>query len=171
MSELKVLYTREQINEAIAKIAKQIDEDYKGKEVTLITVLNGAMFFSVELALNIKMDVQMDTIEASSYGSSTVSSGKVRILKDVTKCVENKHVIIVEDIVDTGITMNHLINHLSSKNPASIRTASLLDKPSRRKVPVSVDYLGYAIEDYFVVGYGLDYDEKYRNLSYIGYFI
>ena len=147
----EILLTEEQIQKRVAELGRQITEDYAGKEVVLVGVLKGAIVFFTDLARQIQGDIKMDFISCSSYGSSTVSSGVVRILKDLDRPVEGKHVIVVEDIVDTGTTLSYLLN-----------------KPDRRKVDVHVDYEGFVIPDEFVIGYGLDFDEKYRHLPYIG---
>ena len=164
----ELLLSEEQIQKRVAELGRQITEDYKGKEIVLVGVLKGAIVFFTDLARYIEGDVKMDFISCSSYGSSTVSSGVVRILKDLDRPVEGKHVIVVEDIVDTGTTLSYLLENLQSRKAASVRLCSLLNKPDRRKVDVYVDYEGFVIPDEFVIGYGLDYDEKYRQLPYIG---
>lgn len=169
MENLKELISKVQIEERTKSLAKQIDEDYKGQDVVFITVLNGAMFFSVNLALNLEKSVKFTSVEVSSYGIAKSSSGVAKLKKDISLDITGKHVIIVEDIVDTGNTIKFLMEHLSSKNPASIKVASLLNKKERREVEVEVDYIGFEIPNYFVIGYGLDYEDDYRNLPYIGY--
>ena len=164
----EILLTEEQIQKRVAELGRQITEDYAGKEVVLVGVLKGAIVFFTDLARQIQGDIKMDFISCSSYGSSTVSSGVVRILKDLDRPVEGKHVIVVEDIVDTGTTLSYLLENLQSRKAASVRLCSLLNKPDRRKVDVYVDYEGFVIPDEFVIGYGLDFDEKYRHLPYIG---
>ena len=164
----ELLLSEEQIQKRVAELGRQITEDYRGKEIVLVGVLKGAIVFFIDLARHIEGDVKMDFISCSSYGSSTVSSGVVRILKDLDRPVEGKHVIVVEDIVDTGTTLSYLLENLQSRKAASVRLCSLLNKPDRRKVDVYVDYEGFVIPDEFVIGYGLDYDEKYRQLPYIG---
>lgn len=164
----ELLLSEEQIQKRVAELGRQITEDYTGKEVVLIGVLKGAVVFFADLLRHIEGNVSMDFISCSSYGSSTVSSGVVRILKDLDRPVEGKHVIVVEDIVDTGTTLSYLLENLQSRKAASVRLCSLLNKPERRKVDVYVDYEGFVIPDEFVIGYGLDYDEKYRQLPYIG---
>ena len=164
----ELLLSEEQIQKRVAELGRQITEDYTGKEVVLVGVLKGAVVFFADLLRHIEGNVSMDFISCSSYGSSTVSSGVVRILKDLDRPVEGKHVIVVEDIVDTGITLSYLLENLQSRKAASVRLCSLLNKPERRKVDVYVDYEGFVIPDEFVIGYGLDYDEKYRQLPYIG---
>ena len=164
----EILLTEEQIQKRVAELGRQITEDYAGKEVVLVGVLKGAIVFFTDLARQIQGDIKMDFISCSSYGSSTVSSGVVRILKDLDRPVEGKHVIVVEDIVDTGTTLSYLLENLQSRKAASVRLCSLLNTPDRRKVDVHVDYEGFVIPDEFVIGYGLDFDEIYRHLPYIG---
>ena len=149
-------------------MAKQIEKDYEGKEIVFIGILKGSVMFMAELAKNVKSNVQLDFMEASSY-EGTESTGNVRINKDIQNSIEGKDVIIVEDIIDTGRTLTYVKEYLKQKNPNSIKIATMLSKPSRRVMELDVDYIGFAIEDKFVVGYGLDYNEKYRNLPYIGY--
>lgn len=164
----EVLFTNEQLQAKVQELGKQISADYKGEEVVLVCVLKGAVMFFADLARTVEGDVRLDFISCSSYGNSTVSSGVVRIMKDLDRPIEGKHVIIVEDIVDTGTTMNYLMDNLRSRKAKSIRLAALFDKPDRRKVEVTVDYSGFIIPDLFIVGYGLDYAEKYRSLNYVG---
>lgn len=163
-----VLYTKEQIAERVATLGAQISADYDGKEVVLIGVLNGAITFLADLMRQISVPVSMDLVAISSYGSYTSTSGVVRIMKDLDESVESKHILIVEDIVDTGLTLNYLIDYMRSRNPASVKVVAMLSKPSRHKVKVHVDYLGFTVPDEFVVGYGLDYAQRYRNLPCIG---
>ena len=165
---IEVLLSEEEVDKRISELGKQISEDYAGKEVFLICILKGASFFACELAKRITVPVSIDFMKVSSYGSGTVSSGDVRIVNDLSDSIEGKDVIIVEDIIDSGNTLNRLPNILMERKPNSIRLCTLLDKPSRREVEVTVDYTGFQIPDKFVVGYGLDYDQKYRNLPYIG---
>ena len=164
------LISREDVEKGIQQIADKIAEDYRGKDICLICVLKGAVFFMTELAKRIPEDIRvtMDFMSVSSYGSSTVSSGVVKIVKDLDESITGKHVIVVEDIVDTGNTLSYLLEMLKDRQPASLRLCTLLDKPSRRTREVQVDYTAFSIPDKFVVGYGLDYDQYYRNLSYIG---
>lgn len=164
----EVLISEEELKQRVAELGKQISEDYRGEDVVLVCVLKGAVMFFSDLARHITGNVTLDFISCSSYGSSTVSSGVVRILKDLDRPVEGKNVVVVEDIVDTGTTLHYLLKNLKSRNTKSVRLAALLNKPDRRKVDVHVDYQGFVIPDYFVVGYGLDYDEKYRQLPYVG---
>lgn len=164
---LKISITEEEIQKRVQELGQQITQDYAGKSVLVIGILKGAMIFMADLVRNIKVPTYLDFMAVSSYGSSTQSSGAVRILKDLDKSIEGKHILIVEDIVDTGLTLNYLLDNLRSRGPASIKICTLLSKPERRKAAVDVDYNGFFIPDEFVVGYGLDYDERYRNLPYI----
>jgi len=161
---LRVLIPREEISTKVAALGRRISADYHGKELLLVVVLRGAALFAADLARNITNQAVIDFISVSSYGSATTSSGVVRFLKDLEESVEGRHVLIIEDIVDTGLTLNYLLENLRSRRPASLRTCTLLDKPSRRKVAIKPDYLCFTIDDLFVVGYGLDYDQFYRNL-------
>lgn len=163
-----VLYTEEQIARRVAELGTQLSRDYEGKEIVLVGVLNGAVTFLADLMRQITIPVFMDLVAISSYGSYTSTSGVVRIMKDLDESVESKHVLIVEDIVDTGLTLNYLVDYMRSRNPASVKVVAMLSKPSRHKVKVNVDYLGFTIPDEFVVGYGLDYAQRYRNLPCIG---
>ena len=164
----EVLISEEELKQRVAELGKQISEDYRGEDVVLVCVLKGAVMFFSDLARHITGNVTLDFISCSSYGSSTVSSGVVRILKDLDRPVEGKNVVVVEDIVDSGTTLHYLLKNLKSRNAKSVRLAALLNKLDRRKADVHVDYQGFVIPDYFVVGYGLDYDEKYRQLPYVG---
>lgn len=167
--KIRVLLTEEEVNARISEIAARINEDYKGKSVHLICILKGGVFFTCELAKRLTVPVTLDFMSVSSYGSGTVSSGVVKIVKDLDEPLEGKEVLIVEDIIDSGRTLAYLIQVLMQRNPASIRLCTLLDKPERRvKKQVTVDYTCFTIPDEFVVGYGLDYDQRYRNLPYIG---
>jgi hypoxanthine phosphoribosyltransferase len=163
-----VLYTETQIAQRVAELGTQISTDYEGKSVVLVGVLNGAVTFLADLMRQINVPVSMDLVAISSYGSYTSTSGVVRIMKDLDESVESKHVLIVEDIVDTGLTLNYLVDYMRSRNPASVKVVAMLSKPSRHKVKVNVDYLGFTVPDEFVVGYGLDYAQRYRNLPCIG---
>ena len=166
---VRVLLEEEAVNKRIGEIAEKINKDYAGKEIHLICTLKGGVFFTCELAKRLTVPVSMDFISVSSYGSGTESSGIVRIMKDLDETIENKEVLIVEDIIDSGRTLAYLIEILKQRNPKSLRLCTLLDKPERRvKKQVVVDYTCFSIPDKFVVGYGLDYDQKYRNLPYIG---
>jgi len=166
---IRVLLEEEAVNKRIGEIAAKINQDYAGKELHLICTLKGGVFFTCELAKRLTIPVTMDFIAVSSYGSGTESSGIVRIMKDLDETIENREVLIVEDIIDSGRTLAYLIEILKQRNPKSLRLCTLLDKPERRvKKQVVVDYTCFSIPDKFVVGYGLDYDQKYRNLPYIG---
>ncbi|MBQ7408586.1 MAG: hypoxanthine phosphoribosyltransferase [Clostridia bacterium] len=164
----RILITSDQIQQRIAQIANTLDNDYADKNPVIVCILKGSTLFFSDLVKNMKIPVVLDFISISSYGKATKSSGEVKMIKDLSESIENRHVIVVEDIVDSGYTISYLVRMLSSRNPASIKICSLLDKPSRRQVEVAPDYCGFEVEDYFVVGYGLDYDEKYRNLPEIG---
>lgn len=167
--KINVLISEEEVDRRTAEIGAQISKDYAGKEVHLIGILKGSIFFMCELAKRIDVPVTLDFMSVSSYGSGTVSSGRVRIVKDLDESVEGKDIIIVEDIIDTGRTLSYLIDMFKNRGPASLKLCTLLDKPDRRVVQdVNVDYCGFTIPDKFVVGYGLDHDQKYRNLPYIG---
>ena len=169
MSEtVQVLLNEQEVNERIAALGKQISEDYAGKQVHLICVLKGGVFFMCELAKRITVPVSMDFMCVGSYGDGTKSSGVVRLAKDLDESIENKEVLIVEDIIDSGNTLYYLMDVLRQRKPASLRLCTLLDKPDRRVKDVHVDWTGFEIPDEFVVGYGLDYAQKYRNLPYIG---
>ena len=169
MENIRVMISEEDVNKRIAEMGAQISEDYAGKEIHLIAILKGSVFFACELAKRITVPVSLDFMSVSSYGSGTVSSGVVRIIKDLDEPLEGKHVLIVEDIIDSGQTLAYLIEVLKQRGPADIRLCTLLDKPERRvKKQVKVDYTCFTIPDEFVVGYGLDFDQKYRNLPYIG---
>ncbi len=166
--KIRVLLSEEEVNARIRQIGEQISKDYAGKGVHLVCVLKGASFFMCELAKRITVPVSLDFMSVSSYGSETISSGVVRIVKDLDTPLKGKDVIVVEDIVDTGHTLQYLMQMLGNREPASLRLCALLDKPERREVDVHVDYTGFTIPDKFVVGYGLDYNQKYRNFPYIG---
>lgn len=168
MDNIKVLIEEEKIQEKIREIAKRIENDYEG-EITLICILKGSTFFTVDLAKRINKKVRLEFIQVSSYGSSTVGSENITLKLDLKESIEGKDVIIVEDIIDTGRTLSYLIEHLKGRNPNSLKLCTLLDKPERRLYNVNVDYVGFEIPDKFVVGYGLEYNEMYRNLPYIGY--
>lgn len=162
-----VLISAEMIRERVEVLGKQMTQDYKDDSLVLIGVLKGANVFMGDLMRQIDMPIEIDFISVSSYGHSTESSGVVRILKDLDTEIENKNVVIVEDIIDSGLTLNYLINNFKSRNPKSVRICTLLDKPERRKVDVFIDYKGFSIPDEFIVGYGIDFAEGYRNLPYI----
>ncbi len=164
----RILITSEEIGARVRELGQQITNDYAGKDILMIGVLRGAVIFMSDLARAIKRPIDIDFMAISSYGLSTNSSGVVRILKDLDEVVQGRHLLIVEDIIDSGLTLNYLVENLKSRKPASVRICTLLSKPDRRKVDVQVDYNGFIIPDYFVVGYGLDYAGKYRNLPFIG---
>ena len=165
---IKVLMTEEEVDRKIKEIGLLISKDYEGKEVRIICILRGASFFACELAKRINLPVTIDFMSVSSYGAGTESSGHVKIMKDLEESIEGKDVIVVEDIIDSGRTLSMLLELLKARKPNSIALCTLLDKPERRVVNVDVKYVGFQIPDLFVVGYGLDYDQKYRNLPYIG---
>jgi len=169
MSErVRVMLTEQEVNDRIKKMGEQISNDYAGKSVHLVCVLKGGSFFMCELAKRITVPVTLDFMSASSYGSSTKSSGVVKIVKDLDEPLKDKNVLVVEDIVDSGRTLSYLLKMLGDRGPESVKLCTLLDKPERRVTDVKVDYTGFEIPDEFVVGYGLDYDQRYRNLPYIG---
>lgn len=169
MERVRVLLGEKEVDDRIAELGKQITKDYEGKKIHLICVLKGGAPFMCELAKRINLPVTMDFMSVSSYNSGTESSGIVKLVKDLDEPLEGKDVIVVEDIIDSGRTLSHLLKMFEQRRPASIKLCTLLDKPSRRVVEdVRVDYCGFEIPDEFVVGYGLDYDQKYRNLPYIG---
>ena len=165
--QLKVLLSEQELDAKIRALGEQISKDYEGKEIHLICILKGSVFFACELAKRLTVPVTIDFMSVSSYGNSTKSSGIVRIAKDLDEPLEGKHVLLVEDIIDSGKTLNHLIPILYTRMPIDIKLCTLLSKPSRREVDIHVDYVGYEIPDAFVVGYGLDHAQKYRNLPYI----
>ncbi len=167
-NKINVLIPEEEVDEKIRELGEQISKDYEGKELHLICVLKGGVFMTCELAKNITVPVSLDFMSVSSYGEETVSSGRVKIIKDLDDSIEGKEVLIVEDIIDSGNTLRYLIDLLNSRKPKSIKICTLLDKPERRITDVAVDYVGFQIPDKFVVGYGLDYIQKYRNLPFIG---
>ena len=164
----EVLITPERLSLRVAELAAQIDADYADRELLLVGVLKGAVMVMADLARAMHLPVAMDWMAISSYGSGTKSSGVVRILKDLDTDISGRHVLVVEDIVDSGLTLSWLLGNLRSRDPASVQVCVLLRKPSAVKMPVEVAYTGFDIEDEFVVGYGLDYDEKYRNLPFVG---
>ena len=165
----RVLFTEEELKQRVKEIARRIDADYAGKEPLLISVLRGSFVFMADLVREITLPCTVDFMAVSSYGGGTTSSGQVKIVKDLSEQIEGKDVLVVEDILDSGNTLSYLLKLLEARHPASIRLCTLLDKPERRTKPVAVQYTGFTIPDEFVVGYGLDYDEKYRNLPYIAF--
>ena len=168
MQEVKMLINESKLENRIEEIAKQIEKDYKDKDILFLGVLKGSAVFMVELAKKIKNNVEFEFVEISSY-EGTNSTNNIKLTKDITRNIEGRDIIIVEDIIDTGKTLDYLINYLKTKNINSLKIATLLSKPSRRVIELNVDYIGFKIDDVFVVGYGLDYEQKYRNLPYIGY--
>jgi len=164
----EVLLQEDVIRQRVKELGEQITKDYEGKEVLLVCILKGSSIFFADLARELRIPVAMDFMAISSYGNEMKTSGIVRISKDVDTSITNKHVLIVEDIMDSGLTLNHLTKLLDARNPASLRIACLLDKPERRECTISPDYCGFIIPNKFVVGYGLDYAGKYRNLPYVG---
>lgn len=165
----KILLTQEQIWAKAQELGAEITKDYTGEPLVLVGTLRGAVPWMADIMKNIDLDLEIDFVSASSYGSGTVSSGEVKIKKDIELEIAGKHVLIIEDIIDTGNTLNALKHYFQLKNPKSVRICTLLDKPSRRQAPVYGDYVGFEVEDLFVIGYGLDFDQKYRNLPYISY--
>lgn len=165
---IEKLIDEKEVVEGIKRVADKINNDYAGKKLRLVCILKGGVFFLTELSKYIKEDMSIDFMSVSSYGSGTVSSGVVKIIKDLDESIEGENVIVVEDIVDTGNTLSYLLAMLKDRHPESIKLCTLLDKPSRRTKDVKVDYVAFTIPDKFVVGYGLDYDQYYRNLPYVG---
>ncbi|MEA4986797.1 MAG: hypoxanthine phosphoribosyltransferase [Anaerovorax sp.] len=163
----EILISEEQLRERTKELGKQITEDYKGESILAVCILKGAVLFMTDLIREIDLDVMIDFMSVSSYGASTKSSGVVRILKDLDTAIEGKNVLIVEDIVDSGLTLKYLKDYLLGRKPKSLKICTLLDKPARRTADVTADYFGFEVGDQFIVGYGLDYNQKYRNLSYI----
>ena len=163
-----ILISEEDLQKRVAELGEQISMDYAGKAPLLVSVLRGSFIFMADLTRHIQPFCQVDFMAVSSYGAGTVSSGQVNIVKDLTDSIEGKDVIVVEDILDSGNTLSYLFQLLKARNPASLKLVTLLDKPSRRTKPIQADYVGFTVPDEFVVGYGLDYDELYRNLPYIG---
>ncbi len=165
---LEVLLTQEELAKRVGELGEAITRDFAGREPVVASVLRGSYIFMADLTRHIQPFCQVDFMAVSSYGAGTVSSGQVNIVKDLTDSIEGKDVIVVEDILDSGNTLSYLFQLLKARNPASLRLVTLLDKPSRRTKPIQADYVGFTVPDEFVVGYGLDYDELYRNLPYIG---
>lgn len=164
----EILVSEAAIAEKVKELGARITEDYRGRNVVLVSILKGALPFLADLMRQVELPLALDFLEVSSYGASTDSSGVVRILKDLANPIEARDVLVVEDILDTGQTLAFVVDHLRSQHPASVRICTLLDKPARRLVPIEIDYRGFEIPDKFVVGYGLDYAERYRNLPFIG---
>jgi hypoxanthine phosphoribosyltransferase len=168
MENITTLIDAEKIAARVKEMGAQITKDYAGKEIVLVPVLKGSFVFAADLARHIDLELSIDFLGLRSYGDGTESSGVVQITSDLSKPIEGKHVIVVEDIVDTGLTMQYLFENLETRHPASVKLASLLHKPARTRVEVVIDYLGFTIDDVFVIGYGLDYAEKFRNVPFIG---
>ena len=168
MENLKELISREDIQKRLSELAEQLDDYYKGKEFIALCVMRGSVYFAIELTLKMKTKMQLEFINLSSY-DGTESSGKINLLTDLRESIENKDVLIIEDIIDTGRTMSYLLEYLKSKNPRSLKVCVLADKPSRREVEVPIDYIGFEVPNKFIVGYGFDLDNYYRNIPYIGY--
>lgn len=170
LDKIEVLIDEEKLSKRIEELAIQISNDYKGEDIVLVCILKGAVYFAVDLSKKISnSEVVLDFMKVSSYGSGTESSGQVELKVDLSSDIEGKNVIIVEDILDTGYTLNYLYDYLKSKNPKTLKICVLLDKKERREKDIKVDYTGFEIENKFIVGYGLDYEDKYRNLPYVGY--
>lgn len=163
-----VLFSAEQIADIVSRLGKQISSDYVGKDLVMISVLKGSLIFMADLMRAVTVSCSIDFLSVSSYGSGTATTGEVRILKDLEMTLEGKDVLVVEDILDSGMTLSFLLKNLTARHPRSIRLCTLLDKPERRQVNIKADYVGAEVPDKFIVGYGLDYAEKYRNLPYIG---
>ena len=164
----EVLFSQQQLEERVDQIAQEITRDYAGKEIVLISVLRGSFVFMADLCRRIDLPCTIDFMSVSSYGSGTSSTGQVQITKDLSGDISGKHILVVEDILDSGNTLSYLLHVLSARHPASISLCTLLDKPERREKPIQADYVGFTVPNAFIVGYGLDYAEKYRNLPYIG---
>ena len=169
VNDFKVLISKEEIENRLCELAKEIEKDYAGKEITVVCVMRGACFFTVNLTLKISNLIRYEFIELSSYDDKTESSGKVRIVNDLRNSIDGKDILIVEDIIDTGRTMDFLVKYLKHKNANSVKICTLADKPSRRVVDVKADYVGFTVPNKFIIGYGFDVDNKYRNLPYIAY--
>ena len=166
--KISVLIPQEEVEQTIREMAAQISKDYEGEQLHLVCILRGSIFFTCELAKYITVPVTFDFMSVSSYGDGTESSGRIKIMKDLDDSIQGKNVLVIEDIIDSGRTLSHLLSFLKVREPKSLKLCTLLDKPDRRVVQVDVDYVGREIPDLFVVGYGLDYAQKYRNLPYIG---
>ena len=164
-----VMITQEQISKRAAEMAREIEKDFCGQQIVLVGILRGAVMWMVDIMKNVDLDMVIDFMSVSSYGSSTKSSGIVKINKDLDTDIEGKNVIIIEDIVDSGTTLNYLKGYFENRDAKTVKICTLLDKPEGRRVEIDVDYIGFTVDDRFIVGYGLDYDQKYRNLPYISY--
>jgi len=165
--QLKILISRDEIAKAVARLAWEIKRDYQGKQLLLIGILKGSFVFMADLVRQLDLPLELDFVRLSSYGTASESSGKVRVVQGVKTPVKGRDVLVIEDIVDTGISISFLLDYLKSKKPASLKLCVLTDKPSRRRVPVSIDYLGFTVPNKFIVGYGLDFDERFRNLPHL----
>lgn len=165
---LKVLLSEEQLKARVAELGKEISEKFKGEEPLFIGVLKGSFIFMADLIRNVTLKSSMDFMAVSSYGNGITTTGAVKINKDLNEDIAGRHIVVVEDILDSGVTLNYLCSYLMNRKPASITLVTLLDKPERRKAPIKADYIGFTVPDEFVVGYGLDYAEKYRNLPFVG---
>ncbi len=163
-----IIVSEDEIRQRIAELGAEISRDYAGERILLVAVLRGAALFMADLARQITVPVEIDFMAVSSYGSSTKSSGVVRILKDLDEQIEGRHVLVIEDILDTGLTLKYLLKNLASRKPASLEVVTLLSKEGKQRVPISCKYIGFSVPDEFVVGFGLDFAERYRNLPYIG---
>jgi hypoxanthine phosphoribosyltransferase len=164
----EILLSEEQLQQRVAELGARLAADYAGRTPVLVSVLKGSIIFLADLIRSTPIPLSLDLMEVSSYGSGTETSGQVRILKDLSSSIEGRDVVVVEDIIDTGLTLNYLLRYLGERHPASIRICCLLDKPARRLADIEIAYRGFTIPDRFVVGYGLDYDERYRNLPFVG---
>ena len=169
MAKLNVLINEEQLEKRVQEIANQIMEDYKGKDLVFVSVLKGAMFFTIDVARKISNNIHLELMKVSSYGEKTTSDGKINLELDIQDNIEGKDVIVIDDILDTGHTLSYILKHLKEKKPNSIKLCVLLDKAERREVNIKADYIGFEIPNKFVIGYGLDYNEHYRTLPYVGY--
>lgn len=167
-SYVETLLSAEQIQARVKELGEQITRDYQGKDLALVGIMKGSLFFMTDLARHIDLPITLEVMGVSSYLGGTETTGEVRITHDLTKPMAGRHILVAEDIIDTGLTMKFLLENLAARHPASVKVATLLEKPSRAKVKVPIDYKGFVIEDRFVVGYGLDYNEKYRNLPFVG---
>ena len=163
----EVIYTREDIKKRVEELGKQISEEYAGKEIILVCILKGSFAFTADLAREIDIPCSIEFMQVSSYSNGTTTSGSLKIIKDINVPVDGKHLLIIEDIIDTGITLNNLKKMFDTRNPASVKLCAFLDKPSRRQAPIEDDYVGFTVEDNFLVGYGLDYAQHFRNLPYV----
>ena len=165
---IDIMISEEEIQKKVVELANKIQKDYEGEELLVVGILKGANVFVADLIRKLDLDIKLDFMSVSSYGNSTESSGTVKIIKDLDTDIKDKNVLIVEDIIDSGLTLNNLVKALETRNPKSLKLCTLLDKPERRTSDIFVDYVGFEIEDKFIVGYGIDWAEKYRNLPYIG---